>query len=390
MLAHSPPFPIVVDYFERSRDITTNDEERITFALKQRDRVRRARLQMSATCLQKSIANMDEEYPILEFLAIELPIRNNNTVLILPETLQAPHLRHLRLTGFALPMRSPLLTTAVGLVTLNLCMYHPSTYFHPNTLLQWISLMPQLETLNIYFRLSIPNHGVERQLVHTPIIVPVTLPNLRRFWFHGVSTYLDALVHRIATPRLEQLQFQFFNQLTFSVPHLQQFVNATETLRFDSAAFTFSDRYVDAVVYLHGETKIYTIGMVVFCWHLDWQVSSVAQVSNSLSQIFSAVERLDLQLKEHNRSSEEHNEVDRTEWRKLLRPFRNVKTLRIGNKLVQDLSRCLQSEDGELPLELLPELQELTCSREGDIGGAFTSFIDARQNAGRPVTLVHR
>jgi hypothetical protein len=41
--------------------------------------------------------------------------------------------------GFALPIGSRLLTTAVGLVTLHLVMVHPSTYFHPNTLLQWIS-----------------------------------------------------------------------------------------------------------------------------------------------------------------------------------------------------------------------------------------------------------
>ena len=32
----------------------------------------------------------------------------------------------------------------------------------------------------------------------------------------------------------------------------------------------------------------------VFCWHLDWQVSSVAQISNSLGQMFSAVEYLTL------------------------------------------------------------------------------------------------
>jgi hypothetical protein len=104
--------------------------------------------------------------------------------------------------------------------------------------------------------------------------------------------------------------------------------------------------------------------------------------------MFSAVEHLTLEHEVHSQSSEEHNEVDRTEWRKLLRPFSNVKTLRIDNGLVEELSRCLQLEDGELPLELLPELQELTYFGSGDTGDAFTSFIDARQNAGRPITLV--
>ena len=42
-----------------------------------------------------------------------------------PETLQARHLRHLALTGFVLPIRSQLLTTAVGLVTLALTVGHP-------------------------------------------------------------------------------------------------------------------------------------------------------------------------------------------------------------------------------------------------------------------------
>ena len=38
-------------------------------------------------------------------------------------------------------------------------------------------------------------------------------------------------------------------------------------------------------------------------------------------------------------------------------------------------------------MELLPELQELTYSGSGDTGDVFTSFIDVRQNTGRPVTL---
>ena len=86
-------------------------------------------------------------------------------------------------------------------------------------------------------------------------------------------------------------------------------------------------------------------------------------------------------------SSEEHNDVARTEWRKLLRSFSNVKTLDIGDGLVGELSRCLRLDDGEHPLELLPELQELVYPESDDVDDAFTPFIDARQNAGRPVTL---
>ena len=388
MLAHSPPLPLIIDYGLLS---DTEDEEGAILALKQRDRVHRVRLLMPVTSMQKFISIMDEEYPILEYLIIETPDANTSSILILPETLQAPNLRHLTLVGFALTIGSRLLTTAVGLVSLSL-MITPPTYFPPNALLHWLSFMPELKTLVIVFTFGIPNREIERQLMHAPIITPVTLPNLHRFRFRGVSAYLEALVHRITTPRLKKLQIFFFNQLTFSIPRLVQFTNTTENLRFDSVRFQFNDRQVYVHIYPHDRAEMNPLFINVSCWHLDWQVASVAQIFNSLSQLSSAVEHLTLELEVHSRSSEEHNEVDRTnsEWRKLLRPFRNVKTFHIGNGLVEQLSRCLESKDGELPLELLPELQELTYSGSHDAGNGFTSFIDTCQSADRAITLVRR
>ena len=387
MLAHSPHLPLIIDYIYGGHD--TEDDEGTRLALRQRDCVHRVRLRTPVISLQKLFGAMDEEYPILEYLIIVPLEKDRTSILILPETLQAPNLRHLTLIGFALPIGSRLLTTAVGLVTFCLVMHHPSTYFHPNALLHWLSFMPQLETLVIFFSLPVPNREIERQLTRSPIITPVTLPNLYYFRFSVVSAYLEALVRRITTPRLENLLISFFNQLTFSVPRLLQFINTTENLRFDSAIFWFSDKRVSVGVYPQEEVEMYALSLDVLCQHLDWQVSSVAQISNSLSQMFSAADHLTLKHEEHSRSSEEHNKVDRTEWRKLLGPFRNVKTLWIDNGLVGQLSRCLESEDGELPLEVLPELQVLTYSGSGNFGDAFTSFIDARQNADRPITLVH-
>ena len=393
MLEHQPPFPLVFDYFKATRDITTEDEEGIFLALKRHDRVRRIRLSNAGTIMQKFVAAMDEEYPILEYLIIRTPTQYTGTVLRFPESFQALNLRHLYLRGFALPIASRLLTAAVGLVTLDLVIIRPSLYLHPNTLLQWVSLMPQLETLAVFFKFSTPTRDVVRavrQLTHTPIIAPITLSNLRHFHFHGVSSYLEAIVHRITTPHLKRLKIIFFNQLTFSIPHLLQFIDAAENLRFYKAYLTFSEKKVDTALYPHGNAKLRALSIVVNCWHLDWQISSMAQITNSLSQIFGAVEFLTLQCAEQSGTSEEHNEVDHTEWHKLLRPFSNVKNFHIQTRLVKDLSRCLELEDGEHPFKLLPELQELTYSGSGHTDDAFTLFVDARRNAGRPVTLVHR
>ena len=393
MLAHSPRLSLAIDYSLKYDDITEEDEERAILALKQRDRIRRVRLDMPVASLRRLVAAMDEEYPILEHLIIIRRVKDITTTLRYPETLQAPHLRHLTLGGFTLPMGSKLFTTAVGLVTLNLIMTHPSTYFYPNTLLQWLSFMPQLETLVVVFSFPVFDSEVGRlgQLHDTPITTPVPLPNLRRFTFRGFITYLEAFVHQIITPRLEKLEINFFfNQFAFSVPHLLEFMNTIENLKFDGASFKFVNGRVGVEVYPRGEAGIQALSIAVDCWHLDWQVSTMTQISGSLRSMFSMVEHLTLEHDVHNWSSEEHNDVDRSEWNKLLRPFGNVKTLRIDQGLVEDLSLCLQLKDGELPLELLPELQELTYFTSGNSGEAFTSFIDARQKAGRPIALVRR
>ena len=171
-------------------------------------------------------------------------------------------------------------------------------------------------------------------------------------------------------------------------------MGTTENLLFDqefeSAKFKFSNSRVLLEVYRRGEANMYALAINVNCWHLDWQVSFRAQIFSSLGQMFAAVMDLALEHEEHDLSSEEHDEVDRTEWRRLLSWFVNVKTLCIDDGLVNELSRCLRPDDGELPLEILPKLLELTYSGSGDPDNSFTLFIDARQNAGRFTNLVRR
>jgi hypothetical protein len=119
----------------------------------------------------------------------------------------------------------------------------------------------------------------------------------------------------------------------------------------------------------------------------------MAQIVDALGQVFSAVDHLTLDSEEDGQSLPSEYvfsdfEVERTQWHKLLRPFSNVKNLRVNHGLVEKFSHYLQLDDGELLPELLPELQELTYPGSSNAGDAFTSFIDARQNAGHPVSLV--
>ena len=385
MLAHSPHLPLVIDYSYKYRDLTAEDGKGAILALKQCDRVRGVRLFVPTTTLQALIMAMDEEYPILEYLIIQRTLEDS-TIVEFSKTLQAPHIRHLTAIGFALPIESQLLIAAVRLVTL-LIATSPSTYLHPNTLLRWLSSMLQLETLVIAFFhfFHIPNPDKYKPLTHTPIITPATLPNLHLFKFRGRLSFMEALVHHITTPCLEKLKIITDDHFTFFVPHLVQFMNTTETSRFDSAKFVFLDGHADLKLYSRGVDldEVYALSLTVEISHPIWQVSSMAQISNALGEAFSVVEHLALE-----QVDTPYPDVDPTEWRQFFRPFNTVKTLLIAEQLVENVSRCLQLDDGEVPLELLPDLQEITYSGSGNqTGDEFTSFIDARQNAGRPITL---
>jgi hypothetical protein len=398
MLAHSPSLPLVIDFFHVHWGITTEDEEGVILALERRDRVR---LLIPARNMRNLITSIEGEFPALECLIMRLD--EANTAYDMPG-LQAPHLRNLILKGFVLPLRSPLLATAVGLVTLGLDMFR-NDYFRPNILLQIlqsISSLSQLETLFLF----LPRRNVG--VAPTPVTQRVALPNLRRLVIEGVSEFIEGVICRIATPLLETLDIRFSGgelMLTVQVPSLFQFVNATESLKFGCAKFELREKSICVDLYPRKEAKTYSLSICVLAAGNDlyWQISSLAQIFNSFndsSQLFSTVEHLTIQVEHrvHHSTSETYDtrygDDDLTQWRKLLRPFSNAKTLHVDEGFAREFFGTFpleSAEDGDLALELLPRLEELTYHvwpRSDDT--AFTSSIDgARQNAGRLVTLFY-
>ncbi|KAI0249393.1 hypothetical protein BJV78DRAFT_701650 [Lactifluus subvellereus] len=251
------------------------------FCSRSGDRGHYIALDLPSPKLRKIITTMNEQFPILERLWIQSQAKGDRS-LVLPRTFQAPHLRHLILWPTALPIGSPLLTAAVGLVTLVLADILPSAYFPPSYLLARLSLTPQLERLAIRFYSPLPNRDVERQLLDTPIMTHITLPHLRWFSFKGVSAYLEGLLARISAPVLSDLEIELFNQLTFTVPHLLQFMDTSEILSFSTVWLDFrADGFIFRRHY-QGKWTPSPFYLKVLCRHLDWQVSSAAQILGAL------------------------------------------------------------------------------------------------------------
>jgi hypothetical protein len=394
MLAHSPPLPLVINYvveyrfeYRNRHPLTAKDGEAILLALQHRDRVRRIHLQIPIAKLQRAVWAMRDHFPILEHLYIAQHIIKHEMVLMLPRTFQAPQLRHLILQSVIYPTGSLLLATPAGLVNLSLKNIVPSTYFHPSDLLPWLALMPQLETLGIGFRSRVLDPNTERQLLHSPTLTPLTLPNLRWFEFQGVSAYLEALLARLIAPLLQRLKISFF-QLNYTVPHLLQFMSTAENLKFSSARVIFKKEAVVVTALPRKGDWLYDASkLVVHCDLLSSQVNSTTRLFNALHQVFSPVEHLTL---DHDGHFPQLDEVIPTQWRELLRLFPNVKNLAVKNglELLGELSRSLLMDGIEPPLGLLPDLNELRIFGGGDTGDRFKPFINARQVSGHPIRLV--
>ena len=387
MLLHSPPLPLIIHHDDQNNDLTAEDEEGIMLALKHRDRLRRINLRMPVPSLQKLVMAIESEFPALEFLNIEPPAKHNAR-LSLPLTFEAPQLRYLWLDYFINPIGSLFLSSAVGLVTLILRWIPTPIYLQPELFLTAISLLPHLEQLGIGFMSAVPNSEIQSQLSHTPITIQVTLPNLRRFNFWGISSYLETLLPHMTTPLLQALNVNFFNQLSFSVPCLLQFMMTIEHLRFSCARLLFYHEGVfmilDNPLAGPGPARLAYFRTNVICRHLDWQVSSITQILNDLRPLLHPVADLTLDYREHTWSSELHNDVHPTLWRKFLGSFRNAEILRVHKGLVGEVSRSLRL-DGEELLELLPELKELVCPTGSVEDKSFAPFIHDREVACHPV-----
>jgi hypothetical protein len=381
MLARSPPLPLIISYncTDQSPVISAKEESGILLALSHRDRVRRILL-WELPNLGKFITAMEGQFPVLERMNI-----HSQTEVDLPATFQAPNLRHLGLTTPSLPIRSPFLTTTTRLTYLNLNNIPASAYFPTSYLLARLSIMLQLEILSIRFHSQLTNRDVERQPPHTP---QVTLPNLRRFVFQGMATYLDSLVDRISAPSLSRLAVFLFHERPVTAPHLSHFLQTCENYRFSAVkvAFQVNSVQVDVVTPRSPRLELH-----ILCSNLYLQVPSAVDILSALSPVLSVAKKVTITDNVINRYPISRDVVGRYYWREFLGLFTNVKAIHVHPLVgfVEEIFRSLLPAKREPPLELLPNLEEIRCSTGPRVAArdAISAFIDTRRVAGHLISL---
>ena len=386
-LSHLSHLPLVIDYPDKTGTTARKDKDNIHLGLQQHGRICQVVLHAPSSSSRLWLGQMNQLFPRLTDLSL-FSTTTEEMSLLLPETLQAPDLRHLTLHGIGLPKGLPLLSSAITLSTLSLTHIGASSYFPPGHLVTQLRGLPHLEILSIGFAVPIPSPSSERELLHPPI-PPVTVPSLRTLKFRGMGVYLDNLVAQINTPLLERLDLTLFFELAFTLVNLTAFIHRTDGFRCLVSQVTFNKGGVSINAGQYEQPGIQKFSLHIKCKCLDWQIDSATQVCSALGTVVSALEELTLDLNADGMISDWENTLDNMMWHDLLLPFVGVKSLHIGSSLTLELSQALESVDGELVPELLPELQQIRVHFSiDDAKNAFSAFVGARESVGRPIHLV--
>jgi hypothetical protein len=343
-----------------------------------------------SSLLETYVAMMQVSFPALT--SLELWSRDE-TVSVPPNSFlggSAPCLRSLEMNGILFPALPNLLLTTTDLVDLSLWRIPHSGYISPMAMVTCLSSLSRLESLLLGFSSPQSRPDILRRGPH--LLTRKILPALTELYFEGVSEYLEDLVARIDTPRLNDVHIIFFNQLNFHIPQFCQFLSRagqSEALKQANVDFDSSCVEVSLSPSTSRIDEERGLSLQVSCSGLDWQLSSVAQICCSSLFHLSALEHLYIRQTIPSRLQVQVD-VENSQWLELLNPFATVTNLYLSEQITPLVVSALQELAGERVAEVLPTLQNIFLrGQPRPVQKAIERFIAARQLFGHPVAVHH-
>ena len=182
---------------------------------------------------------MQKPFPELSDLWLSKEVEDGQ---ILPDSLlgeTAPRLRSLYLSYIPFLGMPKLLFSATHLVNLDIRNIPRLGYITPEAMATGLCALTSLENLHLHF----VHPKLRRPPPPPPPQTRFILPSLTEIRYQGISEYLEVILARIDTPRLDFLYITFFNQIIFNTPQLFQFISRRPTLRApEKGNILFHDR----------------------------------------------------------------------------------------------------------------------------------------------------
>ena len=382
-----PALPLVVDCIMPFTSGTDN----IIAALGQSNRV--SYICLSALTdwqLEEVLAVMQVPFPELRDLLLG---SNSEAPPAIPDSFldgSAPRLKSFRLDGIQYPGLPNLLLSGTHLVELCLLNIPHSGSFSFVPMVDLFSGLFSLEILRLQFLSPQSRHDWESRNLPPP--KRSILPALKVFRFKGVTEYLEALVIFIDTPRLDEMDITFFNQIDFDCPRLAQFIHRTPLLRaLDEAIVQFHDS--TARIRLRSLKSDYStvddLRIDISCREPDWQLSSIEQVCNSSLHPNSPVEDLYIEH-QYSKLVWKDDAIENTLWLQLLLPFTAVKNFYLSKEFAPGIAAALQELVEGRITEVLPSLQNIfveALEALGPFQENIGQFAAARQLSNHPIAV---
>ena len=370
-----PVLPLVIYCNNSNASIERVDN--IIAVLKRSNRVYQIHLEcISSSDLEKVSSAMQEPFPELSYLWLT---SNQDKAPVFPALFlggSTPPLQYLHFRGIPFSGLPKVLLSATHLDKVELHDIPHSGYFSPEVMVTALATLTGLQSLVLHFRspLSCPDQASRPLPPPTHSVLPV----LTIFSFKGVSEYLDDLVARIDTPRLNSLAITFFNQILFDTPQLIQFISRTPAFKaLEVARVTFRSNTASV--------NLSSLEMSILCEDLDWQVSSLEQVCNWCLPPLLMLEDLYI-----SKDRYWQGDIENALWLELLHPFTTAKSLHLSKEIASLIGPSLQELVGGRTTEVLPVLEEIFLEGlepSGPVQEGIVKFAAARQATGHPVAV---
>ena len=397
-LSNWPEFPLTVHYVVSHGDL---DDDLIS-ALDCRDRVHRIELVIQETETYDMFAAMQFSFPALTHLDltgvhVEEEFMDDQVIRLPWEFMEgfAPSLQHLRFDAISCPTIPDFLASAPGLVSLHLEDIPPDGvgYISPEDLIAGLAGLSSLTTLCIKFQSwhDLPLRASPDALNHA------VLPALTHFVFRGEYDYLEILVAYISTPRVEDVQIEYYStpvddrveagQLFRFIDHTGHFGFA----QFSRAQLSF-DLFKAYIKLDHalGECRQAQFSLTIRdaaplpLTKLDFPVPRITHVIGQLVVMFMNVGHLSINVEHHGQS----DRFDNSKWLPLLRLFPSVETLHISGRLAAHLATVLDDIAEERVSDVFSALRSLRLGNGNELVGSASQFLAWRRYTGCPVTVV--
>ena len=388
-----PPLPLIICDVDHILDDGPSSVDNIIAALEHNDRVCQIKLNFFTSSELEYVMDSVADKPFPELTDLHLGIFKDDRPgpILLDSFLggTAPRLQSIHLEDVSFPGLPKLLLSTTHLAELDLHRIPHSGYISPEAMATSLSALRKLRFFRLHFRYPRPRPALDSR---RPRLRPPTryiLPDLTEIRFKGASEYLEEILARIDTPRLNNLNITFFNQIIFDSPQLFQFVRRGPTLRTpEKCHIAFSSKAI--IVKFPSQTSIFGgLSVEIQCTAPEWQLSSLEQVCILFLPSVSALENLYID-EDPERPPSWQDDIENTLWLDFLRSFVAVKNLYVSEEFLPRIGPALQELVGGRMTEVLPNLENIFLQGFQQwipLHKGIEKFVAARQLTSHPVAV---